>query len=131
MGQIAVKEAGPLGNLILSRESPLPTAKSRTIQIETTGRCRDATAEFDKVAQTFNNKGKSISFSGMRKPGMHRYRLTGIFTEKPMNKKLQIPVRMARKSFFLYQPCPMRHPLRPQCGHTSARGTLLAFPRAA
>jgi hypothetical protein len=83
-----MKETGPLGNLILSRESPLPAAQCRAKQVEASGCRSDAVAEFDNVPKTFDSKGESVSFRSVGKPGMHRYRSTGALTEKPVYQVL-------------------------------------------
>jgi len=83
-----VKEAGPLGIDVAAGKPAYPAANRRTVHIEVPGCCPDTVAEFDNVLQTFDSKGKRISFIGMRKPGMYRYRFAGAFTEKPANREL-------------------------------------------
>lgn len=126
-----INETNPLGLLFVCRKPQEPALNSLVIKNKLFGYRVDTFAGINDMPQTFDDKTKCISFSGMGKSGVHRYGLTGTFTEKPVYQKLQKTVRVTRKPFFLYQPWPMRHPLSPQYGHTSGLGMRFAFPRAA
>lgn len=76
-----------------------------------------------------DDKGKEKPFEEMGKPGMHRYRPSGVFAEKPpYPERPETAPGITRKPFFEYHPWPIRHPRDPQIGHFSGEWIPLFFP---